>query len=174
MTYRRRSTPRADHCAGVSEAVGTIYPQLKNGPMASDEVVLKKLREPAIQAILCDVSGVLNMGELFDDAAMGADPAILSPYGSETNDAVDGRPTPLDKVGVALMVDGPCQMTVTGPDGIKVWIGRGDKPGAYSDGSASSGTAIVHVPEGRWWISAKLDPAMKEGSIMANLWRGKA
>ena len=56
-------------------------------------------------------------------------------------DATDGRRVMLDKAGVALTVEGPCQMTVTGPDGIKVWIGRGAAPGDYQDGSASSGCA---------------------------------
>lgn len=174
MTIRRKCTPRADHTAIYSEAIGTIYPQGTDGPMAADAVVLAKLREPVIQQVLSNLGGVLNTGELFDDAAPGANPAILAPYGQEPADATDGRRVMLDKAGVALTVEGPCQMTVTGPDGIKVWIGRGAAPGDYQDGSASSGTAIVHVPAGPWWISAKLDPAMKEDSITANLWRGKA
>jgi hypothetical protein len=68
MTIRRKCTPRADQTAVFSEAVGTIYPQGTDGPMAEDAVVLAKLREPVIHQVLANLGGVLNTGALFDDA----------------------------------------------------------------------------------------------------------
>lgn len=173
MTIRRKCTPRADQTAVYSEAIGTIYPQGTDGPMAPDTVVLAKLREPVIQQVLANLGGVLNTGELFDDAATGQ-PAILPPYGP--GDEPGGRDTPLGKAGVALQVEGPCQMSVSVADGIRVWLGWADRPGVYIEGQAMSGNGagLVTLPAGTWWVSASLDSASTAESTPANLWRGKA
>lgn len=174
MTLRRKCTPRADQTAVFSEATGTIYPQGTDGPMAADGVVLDLLRNPVFQGVLCNLGGVLNTGELYDDAAPAAPPSIQEPYGPA--DEPDGRNTSLDKAGVAFPVEGPCQMSVRVADGVQVQIGYATGPGIYIEGQVGggNGTGLVNVPAGMWWLSAKLDPRAAQSSVPANLWRGKA